>query len=337
LKGGFTLKEALYWEPCPNGKAKCHLCPHGCNISPGRAGICRVRVNKAGTLYAANYAQVSSIAMDPMEKKPLYHFYPGKDILSLGTVGCNLRCSFCQNYSISQQDAPTRELPPAQAVRLAQDQGPNCIGLAFTYSEPLMWYEYVLDTAEQAQAAGLKTVLVTNGFIQTEPLKKLLPFINAMNIDLKAFTEDYYRELCGGKLQPVLTTVEAAVEARCHVELTTLLIPGRNDSPAEISALSRWVAGLSPDIPLHLSRYFPQYKLNLPPTPLQTLEQALNISREKLNYVYIGNAAVTQGRDTHCPNCGAVLIERLGFGARLVGSTEDGRCRQCGFAGSFVL
>lgn len=326
------MKQALYTEPLSDKKVKCHLCPHGCLISPGRAGICRVRVNKAGTLYATNYAQISSIAMDPIEKKPLYHFYPGKSILSLGTVGCNFRCSFCQNYSISQQDAPTRELAPAQAVRLAQDQGPDCIGLAFTYSEPLMWYEYVLATSEQAQEAGLKTVLVTNGFIQPEPFKKLLPLIDAMNIDIKAFTENYYRQLCRGKLQPVLKTVEAAIEAGCHVELTTLIVPGLNDSPAEIRALTSWIADLSPKIPLHLSRYFPQYKLDLPPTPIQTLEQALNISQEKLNYVYIGNSSGIRGRDTCCPNCGAVLVERFGFGARYVGCTEDGHCQECGSA-----
>ena len=171
-------------------------------------------------------------------------------------MGCNLKCSFCQNYGISQEDAHTRKLGPEQAVRLAKEQGPSCIGLAYTYSEPLMWYEYVLDTARQAKAAGLKNVLVTNGFIQPEPFKELLPFIDAMNIDLKSFQEDYYRRICAGKLAPVLETVENAVAAGCHVEITTLVVPGLNDSPAEIKALAGWIAELSPTIPLHLSRYF---------------------------------------------------------------------------------
>ncbi|MGI6129370.1 MAG: AmmeMemoRadiSam system radical SAM enzyme [bacterium] len=283
------MKRALYWESLSEDKVKCHLCPHDCLISPGHAGICRMRVNKEGTLYAANYARVSSIALDPIEKKPLYHFHPGKDILSLGTVGCNLKCSFCQNYSISQEDAPTRELPPEQAVRLAKEQGPDCIGLAYTYSEPLMWYEYVLDTATLAKRAGLQNVLVTNGYIRLDPLKELLPVIHALNIDVKSFSDDFYQQLCRGRLDPVLKTVEAAVLAGCHVELTTLIIPGHNDSPTEIKSLSSFIADISPTIPLHLSRYFPQYKLNLPPTPLVTLEQAQIISREKLNYVYIGN------------------------------------------------
>ncbi|HHV06939.1 MAG TPA: AmmeMemoRadiSam system radical SAM enzyme [Firmicutes bacterium] len=323
------MKLALYAEPLSDDKVQCHLCPHGCRISPGQSGICRVRVNKEGTLYAANYAQVSSLALDPIEKKPLYHFYPGKDILSLGTVGCNLKCSFCQNYGISQEDAHTRKLGPEQAVRLAKEQGPSCIGLAYTYSEPLMWYEYVLDTARQAKAAGLKNVLVTNGFIQPEPFKELLPFIDAMNIDIKSFQEDYYRRICAGKLAPVLETVENAVAAGCHVEITTLVVPGLNDSPAEIKALAGWIAELSPTIPLHLSRYFPQYKMDLPPTPLQTLKQALNISREKLNYVYIGNAAADGGRDTYCPSCGAILIRRSSLGIQVMGCTEDGTCQHC--------
>ena len=248
-----------------------------------------------------------------------------------------LKCSFCQNYAISQEDAPTRELTPAEAVRLAKEQGPNCIGLAYTYSEPLMWYEYVLDTAGQAKAAGLKNVLVTNGFIQPEPLKELLPVIDALNVDVKSFQDNYYRQLCRGELAPVLKTVETAVEAGCHLELTTLVIPGLNDSPAEIRALSSWIADLSPAIPLHLSRYLPQYKLNLPPTPLQTLKQARTISREMLNYVYIGNAPATDGRDTYCPSCGAVLVERLGFHAQVVGCIADGRCRRCGSVANLVM
>ena len=330
------MKEALYWEPVQNEKIKCLLCPHACTISPGAAGLCRVRVHKNGILQAANYAKISSAAVDPMEKKPLYHFYPGADILSLGTLGCNLRCSYCQNYTISQLEAPTRRLEPKEAVNLAQKQGPACIGIAFTYNEPLMWYEYVLETATKARAAGLKTVLVTNGFIQPQPLKQLLQVIDALNIDIKAFTENNYRRLWGGRLEPVLDSIRTVIEAGCHLELTTLVIPGYNDSPAEITALTEWISDLSPDIPLHLSRYFPYYKLTLPPTPLETLEQAAQISRRSLNYVYIGNADLASGRDTCCPKCGAVLISRRGYSPRFIGAKEDGSCGQCGWGGVFT-
>ncbi|HHY93063.1 MAG TPA: radical SAM protein, partial [Firmicutes bacterium] len=218
-----------------------------------------------------------------------------------------------------------------QAVALARREGDDCVGIAYTYSEPLMWYEYVLDTARLAQEAGLKNVLVTNGFIQPAPLAELLPLIDALNIDVKGFTSAYYHKVCGGSLEPVLKTVEAAVRAGCHVELTTLLVPGLNDASEEIRALAGWVADLSPTIPLHLTRYFPQYKLELPPTSLATLERAWEIAREKLSYVYIGNALTDKGQNTYCPGCGALLIERRGFSAQPVGLT-DGRCRACGRA-----
>jgi pyruvate formate lyase activating enzyme len=330
------MMNAQYWKAAQDGKVNCCLCPHNCSIGPGHTGVCRVRVNKEGTLIAANYGRVSSMAMDPVEKKPLYHFYPGRDIFSIGTVGCNLRCSYCQNYTISQQEAPTRLLSPDQAVQLVLNQGPNCIGIAFTYNEPFMWYEYVLATAKKARAAGVKTVMVTNGFVRDEPLQELLQFIDAMNIDLKAFSESTYRKLCGGSLQPVLDTVEAAVRFGCHVEATTLIIPTYNDSAAEIESLSKWLANLSPQIPLHLSRYFPQYKLSLPPTPLKTLEQAFNIARASLNYVYIGNADLGLGRNTCCPRCGATLIKRQGYSVRLIGLKEGGSCANCGFTLTLV-
>ncbi|HHV56897.1 MAG TPA: AmmeMemoRadiSam system radical SAM enzyme [Firmicutes bacterium] len=323
------MKEALYWHKLEGDRVQCELCPQDCRIAPGRAGACRVRRNKAGVLYATNYARVSSVALDPVEKKPLYHFYPGRTVLSLGTIGCNLKCSFCQNWEIAQEDAPTRGLGPEQAVALARREGGGCIGIAYTYSEPLMWYEYVLDTARPAREAGLKNVLVTNGFIQPEPLEALLPLIDALNIDVKAFTGDYYRRVCHGGLEPVLKTVETAVRAGCHVELTTLLVPGLNDAPDEIRSLVSWIAGLAPTIPLHLTRYYPQYKMELPPTPLATLERAWEIAREKLAYVYIGNALTEKGQNTYCPGCGALLIERRGFSARPTG-LEHRRCRACG-------
>lgn len=330
------MKEALWWHKLEDNRVQCELCPQDCRIAPGRAGACRVRQNRDGVLYATNYARVSSLALDPIEKKPLYHFYPGHTILSLGTIGCNLKCSFCQNWEIAQEDAPTGELLPEQAVAMARRHGTGCVGLAYTYSEPLMWYEYVLDAARIAREAGLKNVLVTNGFIQPRPLAELLPVIDALNIDVKGFTSEYYHKVCRGSLEPVLKTVEAAVRAGCHVELTTLLVPGLNDAPDEIRALAAWIAELSPIIPLHLTRYFPQYKMELPPTPLATLEAAWEIAREKLSYVYIGNALTGKGQNTYCPECGTLLVERRGFSARPSGLT-DGRCRACGRRAEVVM
>jgi pyruvate formate lyase activating enzyme len=329
------MKEALYWRRVEEDWIQCELCPQGCRIAPGRTGACRVRKNVGGVLYATNYARVSSLALDPVEKKPLYHFYPGHTVLSLGTIGCNLKCSFCQNWEIAHEDALTSELTPEQAVALARRERGNSIGIAYTYSEPLMWYEYVLDTARLAREAGVKNVLVTNGFIQPEPLAELLPFIDALNIDVKGFTGEYYQKVCRGSLEPVLKAVETAVHAGCHVELTTLLVPGLNDAPEEVRALSNWIAELSPFIPLHLTRYYPQYKMELPPTPLATLERAWEIAREKLAYVYIGNALTEKGQNTYCPACGALLIERCGFSARPVG-LKDGRCAACGRAADVV-
>lgn len=328
------MHEALFYEKKEENRVLCRLCPKLCRIGEGRSGFCRVRRNVGGVLYAANYGEVSSIALDPIEKKPLYHFHPGSLILSLGTVGCNLRCGFCQNWQISQGSPQTDYLGPAEAAALAVREaaragaGRRVIGLAYTYSEPFMWYEFVLDTARLVRKAGLKNVLVTNGYVNAEPLKEILPFIDAMNIDVKGFTGEYYRRACAGGLEPVLKTVEAA-HGRCHVELTTLLVPGMNDGPEEIGRLVDWVAGLSPEIPLHFSRYFPNYKFDLPPTPRETLERARQIAREKLAYVYIGNAPELAAEDTICPGCGRPVIRRTGYRVDLSG-LEENRCRGCG-------
>lgn len=281
----------MFWHRKENGLVFCELCPKGCSIRSGHRGFCRVRENREDKLFSLNYGKVSSSALDPMEKKPLYHFYPGSLILSLGTVGCNLRCGFCQNWQIAHEDPQTQELSPEQAVQLTLEQkakGLPCVGIAYTYSEPLMWYEYVYDTSRQAQEKGLKNVLVTNGYVLEEPLRKLLPYIDAMNIDVKAFTDKYYQDHCLGHLEPVKRTVEIASK-HCHVELTTLLVPGLNDSAEEINHLVDWVAGLNPDIPLHLSRYFPNYKFDLPTTPVEVMQRAYAIAKEKLNHVYLGN------------------------------------------------
>jgi pyruvate formate lyase activating enzyme len=280
-------------------------------------------------LYTRNYARVSSYGLDPIEKKPLYHFYPGSSIFSLGTTGCNFSCQFCQNWSIAQAEPSTVNVSPQQAVSIAKEakSSQNCIGLAYTYSEPLVWYEYVLDTAEKAQQAGLKNVLVTNGFVQEKPFLELLPFIDAMNIDVKAFTADFYQQWCKGDLKPVLDTVERANQ-HCHVELTTLLIPGLNDSEEEIEKLVNWIAGVNPNIPLHLSRYFPNYRMDLPPTPVETMEKAFNLAKERLKFVYLGNLAGTEAVNTYCPKCKQILVERHGYQVEAVG-LAGGKCANC--------
>lgn len=327
------MKEAMFYSHQTDGRIQCHLCPHGCQIKPGGRGICRVRVHQNGRLETTNFAQVSACALDPVEKKPLYHFHPGKTIYSLGTFGCNLSCQFCQNWGISQGDPPVRTLLPPDAVATAQlhARDGDCIGLAYTYSEPVVWYEYVLETAKLAREAGLKNVMVTNGMIQPEPLGMLLPWLDAMNIDLKAFSSDFYREICGGYLEPVKDAIRLAA-ASCHLELTVLLIPGLNDGDAEIRALSSWIAEIDPLIPVHFSRYFPQYKMTRPPTSIATLQKARDIAKEVLSFVYVGNVPQMAESNTICPRCGHLLVRRdRGFVE--LGLAADGTCPQCGYDG----
>lgn len=324
------MREAMFYERDGSGKTFCRLCPKLCNIREGKTGFCRVRKNEEGTLYTLNFGKCTAVAVDPIEKKPLYHFYPGHDILSLGTFGCNLRCGFCQNWQIAHGDPDSRELSPRQVVELAVKYASagDCVGVAYTYSEPFMWYEFVYETARELRERGLKNVLVTNGYVNPEPLEELLPYIDAMNIDVKAFTDDFYKSQCVGMLKPVLRTVEMSV-SRCHVEITTLLVTGLNDLEEEIRKLVDWVAGLEPSPPLHFSRYFPNYKMEREPTPLRTLEKAREIAMEKLDYVYIGNAPELNGADTICPHCGEVLIERTGYYVRLK-ALDGHNCTRCG-------
>ena len=328
----------MFYESGPDERTDCKVCPRLCNIPPGKQGFCRVRENRDGTLYATNYGECSAQALDPIEKKPLYHFHPGSLILSLGTVGCNLRCGFCQNWNIAHESPPTTYLAPERAVELARQQkekGYDCVGLAYTYSEPFMWYEYVYDTAKLARQAGLKNVLVTNGYISEEPLMALLPYIDAMNIDVKAFTDEFYKTNCAGRLDPVLRTVEIA-NKHCHIEVTTLLVTGLNDSPEEVDRLTDWLAALDPEIPLHFSRYFPNYKMNLPPTPLQSLSRAREAALKKLRYVYIGNAPELGASSTSCPGCDRTLIERQGYVVRAE-EIPGGSCPACGEKIAVVL
>jgi len=282
------MREALYYEKLDKARAHCHLCPNECLIVEGGRGNCGIRINKGGTLYAEAYGKTTGIALDPIEKKPLYHYHPGEYILSVGTKGCNFHCDFCQNWHISQDlNVPTEDITPETLVTMAKGRG--SFGIAYTYNEPFIWYEFVLDTARLAKSKGLENVLVTNGYVNMEPLEGMLPYIGAMNIDLKSFDEPFYSKICKGALKPVLEVIKRSAKS-CHVELTTLIIPTLNDSEEMMRREVGWIYdNLGPDVPLHFSRYFPCYNMTIPPTPIKTLEMAGRIAREKLKHVYLGN------------------------------------------------
>jgi pyruvate formate lyase activating enzyme len=278
----------MFYKKLDNKKVLCSLCPHNCIINDGETGICNVRKNKDGILYSINYAKVTSLAMDPIEKKPLNRFYPGKSILSLGTFGCNFSCPFCQNCTIATQEPYSEYIESEKVIDLAMKQD-NCIGIAFTYNEPSIWYEYVYETSKLSKAAGLKNVLVTNGYINKEPLEKLIPYIDAVNIDVKAFDKKFYKDLCNGNLEYVKKSVEICSRS-CHVEITTLIIPELNDNIDDIEKLSIWISNINNNIPLHLSRFFPRYKMReFYPTPIETLKSLYNVTKKHLKYVYLGN------------------------------------------------
>jgi len=283
-----NYKEALFYESLSDGKVHCLLCPQSCQISEGKVGICRVRKNTKGKLYSLIYGQITSIALDPIEKKPLYHYHPGKYIMSVGTKGCNLACPYCQNWSISQNNLTQTESITSQEL-VKKSKQTKSFGIAYTYNEPFIWYEFVLDTARLAKKEELENVLVTNGFVNPEPLEKIIPFIDAMNIDLKSMDDEFYRKFCRGKLDPVLETIKRAHKS-CHIEITNLIIPTLNDSEDNFTRLVDWIFdNLGADVPLHFSRYFPCYKMDIPPTPIDTLKKAEQIARKKLKYVYLGN------------------------------------------------
>jgi pyruvate formate lyase activating enzyme len=320
------------------GSVVCGLCPHCCTLPPGGEGRCRVRKNMDGILMTANHSMVSSFNLDPIEKKPLYHFHPGSKILSLGTLGCNFQCVFCQNWSISQESpldpalsGKYMKMSPAEAVGLAlKSREKGNIGIAFTYNEPTIWYEFVLETASLAVKKGLLNVLVTNGFIREEPLLELLPFISAMNIDIKSINDEFYRRHCGGRLEPVLTAARLASRA-CLVEITNLIIPTLNDSVSEVEALADWIAeNLGADTPLHLSRYHPEYRTHIPPTDLKTMKEAYEAASRRLHHVYVGNVWEDTWNDTFCHFCKNPVITRRGFEITGYDLAPGNRCRRCG-------
>lgn len=270
----------------------CSLCPHHCRLADGETGFCRARANEGGVIRCKNYGRLTAVALDPIEKKPLYHFHPGSFILSVGSFGCNLRCPFCQNYAISMADgqSETQDVTPAELAALAHDlkcRPHGNIGVAFTYNEPLLSYEFIMDTAPLLHERELAVVLVTNGTISPAPLEALLPHVDALNIDLKGWQPDFYRRL-GGYFDSVKHTIARAVKS-CHVEVTTLVIPGQNDSERDMEEEARWLASLSPDLPLHISRYFPRWHENAPATPVETIEKLAEIAGRHLRFVHPGN------------------------------------------------
>jgi pyruvate formate lyase activating enzyme len=283
-------KEAMYYEKLNSNTVRCNLCPHYCKISDEKIGLCLARRNSKGILYAENYAKITSISLDPIEKKPLSFYMPGSKILSIGTFGCNFKCPFCQNYSISQQEAANVEIVPEFIVNKAiEEQKNGNIGIAYTYNEPIIWYEYVLETSKIAKREDLKNVLVTNGYINEEPLKELLPYIDAMNIDLKAFNNNFYKKLCKGTLEEVKKTIVLSAK-KCHIELTTLIIPNENDDLNEIEDMLKWISEISRDIPLHFSRYFPNYLYNKEPsTSVDLLYEIKRLGEKYLNNIILGN------------------------------------------------
>ena len=330
--------EALLYEKRSDRRVKCALCSHRCLISTGQRGICGVRENRDGILHTLVHGRLIAAHIDPIEKKPLYHFLPGSLSYSIATVGCNFHCRFCQNAEIAQMPADhggriRGEATDAGAVVAAAACG-GCRSIAYTYTEPTVFFEFALETARLAHAQGIRNLFVTNGYMTREALEMIAPVLDAANVDLKAFNRKYYTEVCGAKLEHVQETLRNMKAMGVFVEVTTLVVPGLNDDPAELKALAEFlVRDLSPDTPWHISRFHPTYRLtDRPPTPIKTLQAAREIGRQAgLKHVYTGNVPGDEGENTFCPSCGETLIERLGFRVGEV-RLKNGRCAKCGTA-----
>lgn len=327
------MHEALFYKKLENKKVRCELCPWNCELLPQQTGTCKVRFNENGKLYSSVYNRVAALGTDPIEKKPLYHFHPGKNILSIGEVGCNLQCSFCQNHRISQCYASefkgfqniTAEKIITEAIKTWKN-----IGIAYTYNEPFTFYEFLLETAKLAHKNGLQNVVVSNGYINEAPLKKLLPFIDAFNIDLKAFSEEFYLKHTKGKLEPVLQTLKLIAKNNTHLEITNLVIPELNDDEKPFTEMVKWIAReIGENTPFHLSRYFPQHKMQYPPTPIKKLEMLYEIAKTHLQYVYLGNVSDTKRSSTFCINCGELLIIRDRYQTKIENMIGNGKCKKC--------
>lgn len=328
------MREAILWEPMEKGAVRCNLCSFRCRITPGRLGICGVRQNLEGRLYTLNYDRVVSRAVDPIEKKPLYHFLPGSTSYSVSTVGCNFRCLHCQNAEISQMRGPEIPGVALSPEAMARDAKANrCASISYTYTEPTVFAELALDTARLARDLGVRNAFVTNGYQTPELVDLMTGLIDAANVDLKFYRADLYRKVCGGpKLDRILKSIELMHERGIWIEITTLVIPDLNVDDLQLRGIARFIARLSRDIPWHVTAFFPTYRLHdRPPTGPDALERAREIGLEEgLHFVYCGNIRTRGGQDTACPGCGRILVRRGRMACLSLETTSDGRCPQCG-------
>jgi pyruvate formate lyase activating enzyme len=331
--GRLFKTEARYYRRFPDKSVQCSLCPKQCLVQPGKRGACGVRANQNGVYYSLVYGRVAAMHNDPIEKKPFFHFLPGSSALSIATVGCNFNCKFCQNWDLSQrrpEEADSSEMAPADVVASAVEW--KCDSIAYTYNEPVIYSEFICDTAAAGKIRGVRSVVVSNGFIRKPALTDLAKTIDAYKVDLKAFDDGFYRNVTGGRLQPVLDTLVNLKSLGVWTEIVYLVIPTLNDDGARLRDMAKWVyRELGPDVPLHFSRFYPQYKLkNLPPTPVESLERAWALGRDAgLHYVYLGNSPGHPGESTTCPSCKKTVIERIGFQI-LENRLVHGKCRFCG-------
>lgn len=328
----YFVKPARFYQKLGGGVIECHLCPRECRVEKGERGYCGVRENRDGEYFTLVHSRVCAANVDPIEKKPFFHYLPGSTAFSIATAGCNINCKFCQNWNISQakpEELNNIKLTPDECVSFAKNN--NCKSIAYTYSEPTVFYEYMSDCANAGKAAGVRSVVVSNGYIQKEPIEALLPLVDAYKIDLKAITQQYYNDICGGELNRILDTLLTIKSDGKWLEIVYLMVPSLNDSKDDLTKLADWImTNLGSDVPIHFTRFHPEYLLkNLPMTPLESLERAFNICREKgINYVYIGNVYGHQGESTYCHNCNNILIKRQGL--QVVKNVLDkGKCPYC--------
>ncbi len=344
------MQEAILYTPLEKEAIRCTACKIRCVVKPGGAGVCGVRQNQGGKLYLLVYGKASAVNIDPIEKKPLYHFLPGSEIFSIGTVGCNFACSFCQNWDLSQSARTLRErlmkekhiedlsleigrygyeLPPEKVVAICRQR--YIPSIAYTYNEPVIFFEYLHDTSTMARQYGIRTVFVSNGYESEEALDMAAGYLDAMNIDLKAFRDEFYRKICKARLQPVLDTIQDVFRRGIWLEVTTLAVPGQNDSEGELRDIAAFIASVSKDIPWHISAFHPAYQMrDVPPTSRATLEKAYDIGKEEgLKYVYVGNITDGKRSATYCPNCGEALIRRRGYFPKISKTFQDGHCAHC--------
>jgi len=325
--------ECIFYNEIENKDVVCHLCPHNCRIKIGEHGICNVRKNFDGKLINEYYGWISSIAIDPIEKKPLYHFYPGKNILSIGSFGCNFKCEFCQNWQISQdfksKHLKTNYLEVSDLIRIMKKEANN-IGIAYTYNEPTIFFEYMLNVAKEVHEADYKNVMVSNGYINEGPIEKICDYIDAFNIDLKAFDESFYRKYTKSSLKFVLKSIEIIKKRNKHLEITNLLIPELNDKAEQFEQMVKWIRSqVGKETILHISRYFPRYKMKQSSTKAELLQQFFEIASAYLDYVYIGNINSDNFQNSYCHECKNLLIRRNGFWVNIEGMNNNGRCKQC--------